>query len=280
MGIFLFIIGKIFDIILWPLKGFPPFFGLGFIAIITGFLAVLIFKYASDQKALKKIMTQIKLHFAEIILYKDDISQILHAQKEILKQNLRYFVRTIKPAIPIVAMVLLILSQLNIRYSIHTLSPGEPITVKVTKEDTTKHNPNPEDSQEVELILPDGIQIVTPAFHMMGSRQIEWRITGTQTGEFTIGFKVGEQTFQKRILIGPYHHPFSPHLGKQGFIEMFFNPLEPLLPNDSPIEAIDLGYEARTFNLGIFGLRVHWLVAFLVIAIAFGLVCRKLLKVS
>ncbi len=296
MRTFLLFITKIFNILLWPLKGLPGFLSLSFIALITGFLAVLIFKHVSDQKMLKKTMNRIKLHFTEIIIYRDDIRQILHAQKEILKQNLFYFVHTIKPAIPIVAIVLIILSQMNIRYSFQFISPGEPVIVKVTRKDPVKiHNPF-----DIELKLPEGLEVVTPAFHIPGGREIEWRIRGEHKGRFDLEFSIrceseavqGDskthinknaitgKTIKKNILIGASNAPFSPHLGRKGFFEILFNPLEELLPNDAPIDAIDIGYKSRSFKLGFLGLKVHWLVAFLVIAVAFGIICRKILKVS
>jgi hypothetical protein len=275
MGTFFSVIVKIFDIILLPFRDLPPFFGFSCIALFTGYLAVAIFKYVSDQKALKEIMNRIKVHFAEILLYRDDIRQILFAQKEILKYNFFYFIRTIKPAIPIVAIVLMILSQMNLRYSFRPISADEPLVVKVSM----SNNPEVENTEDVILYLPYGFEAVSPAFHL-AAEQIEWNIKSSRTGEFDLAFQAGKNIFHKKVLIGKPTRPFSPHLGKQGFVEKVFNPLEELLPNNSPIEAIDLGYQARTFNLGVFGWSIHWLVAFLVIAIAFGLFCRKLLKVS
>ena len=81
MQLFFLIIIKFFDILLLPFKDLPSLVGLTFIALVTGFLAVFIFKHVSNQKALKEIMNRIKIHFAEIILYKDDFCQILLAQK-------------------------------------------------------------------------------------------------------------------------------------------------------------------------------------------------------
>ena len=275
MGTFFSIIVKLFDIILLPFRELPAVFGFSFIALFTGYLAVAIFKYVSDQKALKEIMNRIKVHFAEILLYRDDIRQILFAQKEILKNNFLYFIKTIKPAIPIVVIVLTIVSQINLRYSFRPISPDEPLTVKVSM----SNNPEIENSKDVTLYLPYGFESVSPAFHLPGD-QIEWKIKSRRTGEFDLAFQAGQNIFHKNVLIGKPIYPFSPHLGKQGFVEKIFNPLEKLLPSDSPVKSIDLGYQARTFNLGVFGWSIHWLVAFLIIAIAFGLFCRKLLKVS
>jgi len=276
METFLSIIGALFNLLLMPFRDLPPFIGFAFVAIITGFLSVVIFKFVSDQKALKEFMNQIKIRFAEIILYRDDMRQILIAQKEILKYNLFYVIKTIKPAVPIMAIVLLTLSQINIRYSFSPVLPGEAFTVKATLAD----NPGVEQEDEVTLFLPFGFESVSPAFHSTETSQIEWKIRGTKTGEFDFSFRTGAKTFTKKVLIGGPIGPFSPHLGRVGFVERMFNPLERLLPADAPIKAIDIGYKPRSFDMGFFGLHLHWLAAFLIISIAFGLFCRKLFKVS
>lgn len=296
MYTFLRILTKVFDVILWPFKGLPDFWGLTFIAIIIGFIAVLLFKYVSNQKKLKTIMNNIKMRFSEIILYRDDMRQILKAQKEILKQNILYFLNTIKPAIPIVIVVLLTLSQINLRYSIQPIAPGEPITIKVTAAKTSDL-----EFQEIGMILPKGFEILTPAFHDPGGNEVQWKIRAHEPGEYLLGFQTKysdpenldmetEDPFQididvfhvikKRIIIGQIKIPFAPHLGKKGFIETFFNPIEGLIPYYMPIEAIDIEYKSNAFKLGPFDLNIHWLVAFLLIAIGFGLVFRKLMKIS
>jgi hypothetical protein len=165
---------------------------------------------------------------------------------------------------------------MNIRYSFRPIPTDEPFTVKVTMGD----NPGIEDSENISLFLPYGFEALSPPFHLSEAQQIEWRLKGNRSGEFDLAFQAGTRIFHKKVLIGLPDQPFSPHLGKKSFVERIFNPLEELLPDDSPIKAIDLGYQSRSFHLGVFGWSMHWLVAFLVIAIAFGLVCRKLLKVS
>jgi hypothetical protein len=221
MGPFFSIIVKIFDFMLLPFRELPTFFGLFIVALLTGYLAVAIFKYVSNQKALKEIMNRIKVHFAEILLYRDDFRQILFAQKEILKYNFLYFIRTIKPAIPIVAVVLMILSQLNLRYSFRPVPTDESLTVKVSM----SNNPEVENAEDVILYLPYGFEAVSPAFHF-AAEQIEWKIKSSRTGEFDLSFQVGQNIFHKKVLIGKPFRPFSPHLGKQGFVEKVFNPLE------------------------------------------------------
>jgi len=95
-----------------------------------------------------------------------------------------------------------------------------------------------------------------------------------EEGDFEIGVKYGAEEFKKQILIGSSTHLYSPHIGKAGFLERIFNPIETLLPSEASVNAIDVNYKPLYFII------MHWLLAFLVIAIAGGLLFRKLLKVS
>jgi len=132
MKLFLNMLGAIFNLILLPFSSLPDIYGFLFIAILAGFLAVVIFKYISNQKELKRIMAHIKLSFMEIYLYKDDLKQVLQSQKEILKNNFAYLKYSTIAAIPIMCCVLLILSQVNLKYSLKPINPGEAFTIKVT----------------------------------------------------------------------------------------------------------------------------------------------------
>ncbi|MGA1823767.1 MAG: hypothetical protein ACMUIP_03815 [bacterium] len=269
MKIFLRILGALFNLVLLPFSLLPDIYGFFFIAIGAGFCAVVIFKYISNQKELKRIMANIKLSFMEIYLYKDDLSQVLQSQKEILKDNFAYFKYSTIAAIPIMCCVLLILSQVNLKYSLKPIKPGEAFTIKVTMAPNPTLNPD-----DVMLHTPDEIEVITPGFHMAEKYEIEWQLKALKEGDFEISVNYGAEESKKQIVIGSSTRLYSPHIGKAGLVERIFNPIEDLLPAEASIHAIDITYKPRYF------IKMHWLVAFLVIAIAAGLLFRKILKVS
>ncbi|MGA1868095.1 MAG: hypothetical protein ACMUJM_06055 [bacterium] len=269
MKTFFTILGTLFNGILIPFSLAPPLYGFLFIAFITGLLAVVIFKYISNQKELKRIMGQIKLSFMEIYLYKDDLSQVLQSQKHILKNNFAYFKYSTLAAIPIMCSVLLILSQVNLKYSLKPIKSGETFTLQVTM--TPDPGLNPDD---IALHTPQEVEIITPGFYTSDHYQIEWQLKAHKEGNFRVSVHYRNQEYKKEILIGSSTHLYSPHMGRASVVETIFNPLEDLLPADAPVSAIDIKYKPLYF------MHMHWLIAFLVSAIAAGLVFRKLLKVS
>ena len=274
MRLILSIIGAIIDIVLLPFKSFNPLFGFSFIAVLSGLLAVVIFKYISNQKELKRIMGQIKLYFLEIYIYRDSLSQIISSQIKILKNNFAYVKYALIAALPIMCTVLLILSQVNLIYSIEPINTDEVFTIGVKLEPNTNQNPD-----DITLSLPDDLELITEfGFFLSETNEIEWQLKAKHPGLYTIMINIDENIkFNKQIVIGKSQKKYSPHLGKDGFFETIFNPIETLISKKSPIQSIDIKYKPLYFKI-IF--NMHWLVAFLIIAIGSGLIFRKILKVS
>jgi len=274
MKLILSIIGAIFNIALIPFGRLNPIFGFTFISVLSGLLAVVIFKYISNQKKLKRIMKEIKLYFLEIFIYKDNLSQILLSQKKIIINNFAYLKYALLAAIPIMCTILLILSQINLIYSIKPINPEETFTIGVKL--TANKNQNPDD---IKLSLPDQLELITQfGFFLEETNEIEWQLKVLNTGLYTIGIKIGdEEEYIKQIVIGKSKKKYSPHLGKDGLLETIFNPIETLIPKEASIEAIDIKYKPLYFKI-IF--NMHWLLAFFIIAMGSGLIFRKILKVS
>ena len=56
-------IGIIVDFITLPFQGFDPFWGFFAVSLILGAVAVVMFKYLSNQKKIKEIKKRIKIRY-------------------------------------------------------------------------------------------------------------------------------------------------------------------------------------------------------------------------
>jgi len=65
----------------------------------------------------------------------------------------------------------------------------------------------------------------------------------------------------------------SPERLEAGFVNQLLYPAERPLPPDAPVESIRVTYPERDINM--FGWRLHWMVVFFVLTIAFAFVLRK-----
>ncbi|MGA1874469.1 MAG: hypothetical protein ACMUIA_02565 [bacterium] len=274
MSIILHFIGIFLDLIIFPFRGIGPFWGFFAVSVVMGAMAVIIFKYISNQARIKQVKGKIKTHFLAIRLYKDDFREILRAQKEILKNNFWYVVYSFQAAIPIIILVLLTISQLNLRYGYTSIEPGETFQVKVTFAQDADRRPEPQ------LVLPEGIEAVTPALYLGGEEEVSWQLRAVQEGRHRLGVKVCDQEFTKEVVIGCITAPFCPQLMRAGFLATLVNSAEPPLPKHARLESIEVGYKPRYFTAIVFGWKMHWLLVFPIIAIGFGLIFRKILKVD
>ena len=267
-------IGLILDFIIIPFRGFNPFWGFFAICIILGAVAVIMFKYLSNQDKIKEVKSRIKIHFLEIRLYKEDFREILRAQKEILKNNFWYVVYSVGAAIPIMILVLLSISQLNLRYGYTPIMPGQLFDVKVIYAKDADRRPEPQ------LKLPEGLEAVSPAMQLGEEGEVSWQFQADRAGKYKVGFQVCDQELTKDIIIGEITSPYCPQLMRQGVLAAFINSVEPPLAKNSRLESIEIGYKPKYFKCIFFGWDMHWLIVFPIIAIGFGLVIRKILKVD
>jgi len=268
------LIGHFLDLVAMPFGNFDPFWGFTAVCFVMGTIVVIIFKYVSNQKKIKAVKKQIKLHFMEIRIYKDDFREILRAQKEILKNNFKYIAYNFQGAVPVVLLFLVTLSQINLRYGYTPIMPGETFDVKVTYAKDADRRPDPQ------IVLPEGVQAITPALRLEGENEVSWQLQASEAGRYQIGFKLCNQEYTKDVVIGTISTPFCSELLREGLWATVVNAAEPPLPEKALLESIEIGYKPKHFKCIFFGWNMHWMLVLPIIAIAFGLVVRKILKVD
>jgi len=270
----LHLMGTFLDLIAMPFRNAEPFWGFMAICMVVTTIVVIIFKYLTNQKEIKVVKDRIKLHFMEIRIYKDDLREVLKAQKEILKNNFWYVIYNIQGAIPIGIVFLLALSQINLRYGYTPILPGETFDVKVIYAKDADRKPEPK------LILPEGVESVTPALHLGGEDEVSWQLRASEAGNYKIGFTACDQEYTKEIIIGKISSPFGPQILRSGFLAALLNSAEPAIPEKALLESIEIGYQPKHFKCIFFGWNMHWLLVLPILTISFGLVMRKILKVD
>jgi uncharacterized membrane protein (DUF106 family) len=256
--------GKIFALLLQPFRSFNPWVGMAVISLITGLLMLLIFKYTSNQKGIRRTKDRIKAHLLEMRLYKDSLSTTLKAQGGILKANLRYMSYSLIPLMVMIVPVLLILIQLNFWFNYSPLQTGESVLLKVTLK--PEYNP-----MEIDLQLQPSPAFVeeVPALRIEEENEIDWRLSFTESGTHSLILLVGDERLEKSVTVGDGRiQRLSPLRVRRNVFQELLYPAEPPLPQDSPVIAIEVIY--ATQGLDLFGFSIHWLIAFFVLSVIFG----------
>lgn len=266
--------GKFFALLLLPFRNLNPWVGMAVISFLTGLIMLIIFKYTSNQKAIRRTKDKIKAHLLEMRLYKDSLAVTLKAQGSILRANLRYMSYSLIPLLIMFVPVILILIQLNFWFNYSPLEPGESVLLKVK----LKQEYNPVD---LDLRLESSPFFVeeVPPLRIEEENEIDWRLAFTEKGNHTLVLRVGNERLEKSIAVGNSRlQRLSPLRVQRNLSQELFYPTEPPLPPDSPVISIEIVYVTQGLNL--FGLSVHWLIAFFVLSVVFGFSFKGLFGVE
>ncbi len=261
------------DLLMSPFRGGSPWPGLIVASLVTSALFILLFRSCSDQQALKRSKGRMLARALELLLYRHDMVVSLTAFPRIVAANGRYLMTLLRPfALALVPSVLLLI-QLAGWYEYRPFAFGEPVLLTVDFA-----GPSPVLSEEAELRPSDGLTVETEGLRIPSLNEISWRLRARSAGSPSVVVHVGDLLLAKEIVIGSGMRRISDRRVRAGFWNELLHPGEPPLPHDGPVESIRVRYPHRQLFLG--DTEVHWLLAFLVLTMLFGLLFGRLLKVS
>jgi uncharacterized membrane protein (DUF106 family) len=268
------VIGGIVDTILLPFRDLSPWFGLTAVSLLTALLMLEVYKLTSNQPAIRRAKDLIKAHLLEMRLYKDNMRASWGAQAGILKANLAYMAANLKPLAVMIVPLVLILARLSLWYDRAPLEPGQETLVKAGLAETADPM-----GLDLRLETPPTVEISAPVVRIADEHEVVWRIKALAAGQGRLTLRAGDRTIEKTVAVGGRKTARVSALASRGsFLERVLYPGEPPLPDGTPVRSIEILYPAR--RLAAFGLGVHWLVAYLVLSIAFGFALKGAFKVE
>ena len=274
MGTLNSVLNKVFEVLFLPFRGMSPWVAMAAVSLLTSFLMLFIFRHTSNQEGIRKQKNRIKAHLLELRLFKDNMGVQLRAQGRILLANLRYVGHNAKPMLVMIVPVLLILIQLNLWFGAEALEPGDPVLVKVRLVEGKYPSEVP-----AYLTASPELEVETPPLRIEDEREIDWRLRARSAGDGRLTLSVGGETIVKKAPVGGRRLSPVPVLRPgRSFLDQVFNPGEAPLPSGTVVRSVEVRFPEA--SLPLFGLGVHWLIAYFVLSIAFGYAFKGLFKVE
>lgn len=268
------VLGELFNILFLPFRSFHPWSGMVFISLLTGLLMLLIYRLTSDQAGIRGVKDKIKAGLLELRLYKDNMGVTMKAQRQILLANLRYIALNFKPLAVMIVPLVLILAQLNLWFGSEPLKVGQPAILRVELAPGTRLM-----DLDLALEVPPQVSVETPPLRIEELREVDWRIRAESPGVFGLIVKAGEHSVNKEVVVeGRALQKVSALKVGRRFLDQILYPGERPLPGDSPVRSVELTYPAQRLHL--FGIRLHWIIAYLGLSIVFGFALKKPFKVE
>ncbi len=268
-----------FEVLLSPFSGLPAIVGLVVVSLLTAIAMLLIFKKTSNQDAIAAVKRRIHANLFEIRLFNDDLRAIMRAQAEILRHNLTYLRLSAVPMLWTIPPLVLVIAQLQFHYGYRGLGAGSPVLLKVELQDggndaSWDEAPRP----DLTLAAPSGIRVETPGLWIPSLREMDWRISSSEPGYFTVDVTLDGQSYSKTVRVSSDVVLRSPSRLEKGFLNQLLYPAEVPLPPDSPIKSITVTYPEESVN--VFGFSLHWMIIYFVLAMAFAFALRNTFTVQ
>jgi uncharacterized membrane protein (DUF106 family) len=262
------VLRKLFDVVLYPVRDWPPLLSLAIISLTAGIAMLLVVKATSNQTKLAEVKRRIHAGLFEIRLFNDDLGAIFKAQGEILRHNVSYVGLTLVPAMWMLVPFVLIAAQLQFHYGYRGLEPGETTLLTVELADSDR-----DDRPDVTLEAPPGIRVITPAVWTPQRNELTWRIAGESPGSFELAIHLDGNTFAKSVEVSDAIVRRSPERVEPVFWKELLYPAEPPLPDGGLVRSIRLDYPDREISL--FGFGLHWMIWFFILSIVFAFALRN-----
>ncbi len=234
---------------------------------------LLIFRYTSNQTKIKETKSKIRAYIYELTLFKDELGIVLSAQKNVLIQNLKYMKYAVKPMIFMIIPLGLFLIQLDSLYGHKPLDLNESTIVSLKLSDKTKMPEN------ISVKSDGGLTIETSPLKIVQDKQVDWRVRADEIGEHDLIFKVEDQEYQKKVIVGNQGiMRITPTVSTPNFWNNLLYPGGKLLAKGGAVEEINVDYKRNSID--VYKWKLDWLVVIFGLSIVFAFGMKGLFKVE
>lgn len=272
-----------FDACFGFMESWPGWLSISVFAVLTGAIAMVAYKYTSNQTAIGRVRDDMKSSLLALKLYKDELPVTFRSQRRLFWGALRLFAHSMIPlAVMIVPMVLLV-CQMALRYEWRPFRVGDVFQVYVELKPGTDR-----DIQPQVLLPPDGVVVEAgpsrvyerPRREKAEENEIGWRLRAAENGVWKMKVRVGEELIEKEVVVSdePYQR-VSPVRAGSGFVDQLLYPVERPASADDTIGAIRVMHYPKGES-PVFGWDIHWVITYFIVSMIAALALKPVLKVK
>ncbi len=250
----------------------PGWLSATVVAILTGLVMLVAFKYTSNQRAIKQTRNDIKANLLALSLFKDDLRVSFAAQRRILVSALRLLTLALIPMLVMLVPMCLLLSQLALWYQARPLRVGEEALVTLQLRETARS-----EWPAVQLKPTSAVEPTLGPVKVQSQRVVCWNIQAREDGYHPLLFDVDGQGIDKQLAVGDGYMRVSEQRPGWNWSDALLHPGEKPFDLESPVQQIEVDYPRRAaWTSGSNSWLVYWFVASMVAALAL----RRMLNVN
>ena len=259
-------------VVLAPFAVLPGWLSATLAAAVTGVLFLVVFKYTSPQRAIKRVRADIKANLLALKLFKDNTSAVMQAQGRVFAGAGRLLVLSLVSVLVMLLPAGLILGQLGLWYQARPLRVGEEALV------TLRLNPDPQAGWPDVALEPTGAaEVLVGPVRVRDKREVCWTVRAREDGYHRLAFRVGDRAFDKELAVGDGFMRVSAMRPGWDLEEVLRHPDEEPFRPDSPVRSIDIEYPERP---SLVSGTDWWIGYWFVVSLIAGFCFRGWLKVN
>lgn len=247
--------------------GWSPGIGLAVLSLLAGVGMLWVFAKTSKPDRIRAVKRKVYAHLLELRVYGDEPMVMWRAQKSLLKSNLRYMALMLAPALWMALPVAILLVHLESYYGRAPLGVGQEAILTAGVRGGLDTAPK--------LEAPRGIAVETEPVRVLAENQVSWRLRPTAPVSGTLRLTIGGETVEKSIDAGGAARLVSDRRVSSAW-DALWHPGEPVLASRN-VEWAQIHYPGKEVELA--GIRLHWLVWFLIFSMGSALLLKKRFRV-
>lgn len=259
------------DILQAPVAVMPGWLSLTVLSAAVGVLALIVFKYTSNQQAIGRIRDNIKADLLAVKLFKDNFSVAFRSQLRVMTGAFRLLAHSLIPMLVLVFPVCLVLAQMASWYQARPFRPGnDQVTVQIIMNNSNGGVP------QVALDPLPAARLIAGPVRVLSKGEVYFRLEPVENGYHTLVFHIGGGRYEKRIAVGDGFMRLSPRRPGPQPKDILMYPLEKPFLSGDPVRSINISYPSRDSK--IYGTD-WWLVYFFLTSMVCALLCKSFLHV-
>jgi hypothetical protein len=241
------------------------------LSIVIGLLMVVVFRYTSDQKAIRVAKDHLKAHLLAVQLFQDQLQVVLVSYWRIIRSTGNYLRLAFVPVLYVSIPLIFLMMQVDRYLGYSPIAIGQSFLVKARLVDSNALD-------QASLRLPSGLSLTAPAVHVPAANEIVWRVIPQEPGKRDLQIDVGSDSLLKSLEVSGGIKRISPTRLKDKWRERTFVSGEDALPSDSPVQSISINYPERTIAFA--WLEWNWIWLFFVLSLIFGFLFKTILRIE
>ncbi len=249
------------------LLGLGPLLAIALVSLFVSGLITLIYRFTTDQKHLEQIKQDMERLRGELKGQKD-AKKLGEINKQMMEKTFEQLRATMRPMFITMVPALLILGWMQGALAFEQVRPGEEFTTTAIFSKGAQG--------EVELAVPEGVELLSPA-RQPASDSVIWKLKGKE-GSHRLQYLYNSEAYELDVLVTGRWKYLDPVLEQEkSFLGINTGDRFPI-KKGSAVQKISIDLKGvSVVNLGF--LSIGWLVTYIIFSVAFSMLLRKAFKV-